>query len=889
MLKLGLRPLNSLSFVSSDVDSKILDEPTGSFQPKKDSAQFTAKISLRPHQRHSVKKTFEAIAEGNKRHMVVLPVGSGKTFVFAHFGLNVSSTVGKKILVLAHRRELLLQAKDTFLHLDDKLRINLDCGQDQAIVEDSDVICASVSTLGRSGGIIDSFKEGDDMKYNFIFDSLTEEEKENVTFLNARLARYNPKDFKVIIIDECHHVASPSYLKILYYFIRHNPNIQIFGCTATPYRTDNKSIFGILGEPVFHMDILDALSQGLLCGFVVESFETNTDLSDIDSQNGDFNEEQLSRKLALDSHRNDIICKVVKNANENQERKKILIFCVNVAHAEQIKSKLNKIGIPTDIIIGSTTATERLKVFSHFNSGKITCIVNCGVLTEGFNMPSIDCVVLARPTMSKSLFTQMIGRGLRLHEGKKDCLFIDIKDRTHVAKNAIEKAPISMDTLKAASEPDSISDLNEDEDETTVGEIDVMNSSKDNSYESYVKKVSGNTNRQRIDIINVFSTEKIEDKSVVSIKMNKKVIPSETEDKRSNHFFKPQLKKLDDELEIAIKDINQSLLKLMPTESTFNVVSGRWNTNLRWRKINDFFNFIALPDGRVYFILKDENNLENNKIEFSQYNNKKDGNIKGKFYLYRYDNGRYEEIEKNLIEFRRNWPIHQPKYFKCREEYIKYNYNRNLAKDEAMKKKISKYKQASMHCIEKNKKTYLYEILKKAELDANNIYWRHFAESHTVKNNNPPTEAQWKALISYLIFMKKPRALNKYNDNINYNNIKLEMIILNQMMTNLYDTRTTILSKIYSILKHEGVYIPTYKPNKDDKQLFLTDEEQQLEQHFGFYRNGSNRISASQILSQFDLTAYPDLRNSIEEFMNFIPALNVAEKMLFYHSAVIPK
>ena len=354
-------------------------------------------LQLRPYQVEALQAVSDYLAKGISKQLVVLPTGAGKTVVFSHLPQTIGDAL--PMLVLAHRGELLVQAKEKILWSNPELDIQTEKAEHTA--ELCDVVVASVQTLGR----LDS----------------------------DRINKY-PKDyFKTIIVDEAHHAAASTYRKILDYF---TPNL-LLGVTATPQRSDSVRLNDVFQEIVYYKNILDLIQEGYLCRLVGYRVNTETDISEVETSHGDFLASQLEDTINT-PYRNNL---VVKSYLEIAKDKKALVFAAGVQHARDLAESFAKTGTSVRVILGDTSDEERSQVFADFKNGIVKVVVNVGVLTEGFDEPSVEAIMLARPTRSSLLYTQIVGRGTRLFEGKDNCIIIDIADTTK------GKKPLGLPTL----------------------------------------------------------------------------------------------------------------------------------------------------------------------------------------------------------------------------------------------------------------------------------------------------------------------------------------------------------------------------------------------------------------------------------------------------------
>jgi ATP-dependent helicase IRC3 len=354
-------------------------------------------VQLRPYQKEALDAVITYLDKGINKQLIVLPTGAGKTVVFSHLPHILKQAL--PMLVLAHRGELLIQAKDKILWSNPNLDVQTEKAEQTA--ELCDVVVASVPTLGRSD--------------------------------SQRIAKY-PKDyFKTIIVDEAHHAAAETYRRILDYF---KPNL-LLGVTATPQRSDSVRLNDVFDEIVYYKNILDLIQEGYLCSLVGYRVKTDTDISEVETSHGDFLASQLEDTINT-PYRNNL---VVKSYFEIAKDKKALVFAAGVQHAKDLASSFAKAGTSVRVVLGDTPDEERANIFNDFRQGNVKVVVNVGVLTEGFDEPSVEVILLARPTRSSLLYTQIVGRGTRLHDGKPNCIVIDIADATK------GKKPLGLPTL----------------------------------------------------------------------------------------------------------------------------------------------------------------------------------------------------------------------------------------------------------------------------------------------------------------------------------------------------------------------------------------------------------------------------------------------------------
>jgi ATP-dependent helicase IRC3 len=303
------------------------------------------------------------------------------------------------MLVLAHRSELLDQARNKILASNPNLTVEIEQAERKA--GQVDVVVASVATLGRNN--------------------------------TPRIEEY-PKDyFKSIVIDEAHHAAAPSYRRIIDFF---SPDF-LLGVTATPQRSDSTRLVDVFDEIVYYKSIQDLIGDGYLCPLVGYRVKSNVDISNVEIRNGEYAQDQLEEAIDTPERNAHVVASYIALAN----MEKAIVFASGVKHAENLALSFRQASVETAVIVGTTPREEREDILAKFAQGTVSVIVNVGVLTEGFDEPSVQAIILAKPTRSTLLYTQIVGRGTRLHESKTSCKIIDIADTTKGRK------PIGLPTL----------------------------------------------------------------------------------------------------------------------------------------------------------------------------------------------------------------------------------------------------------------------------------------------------------------------------------------------------------------------------------------------------------------------------------------------------------
>lgn len=352
-------------------------------------------MELRNYQKEAVEAIHNNF-KNNNESLLVLPTGSGKTNVFSQIAKDYIEQ-GKKVLILAHREELILQAKN---RLKDDFNVSAGiekAGYDRPNCEN--IIIASVFSLLH------------------------------------RLKDYDKNYFDLIIIDEAHHSLANSYRTIYDYFF----NAKLLGVTATPFRGDNKSLEKVYKNGItYSYDIITGIHEGYLSHVKTKLLDIELDVSKLRIiNNSHYAEDELDDVLEQA-----FIDKLGKLLAEEINDKKTVIFTPSLNSSKTIIRELKKYNVKAVEINGEMDHDKRSKIIKDFSNDKIKTLVNCQILTEGFDCPDIDCIVVLRPTNSKTLYYQMTGRGLRISPNKDALTLIDVKWVTGNKFNIME--PIDL-------------------------------------------------------------------------------------------------------------------------------------------------------------------------------------------------------------------------------------------------------------------------------------------------------------------------------------------------------------------------------------------------------------------------------------------------------------
>jgi len=337
-------------------------------------------MELRPYQHEAV----DAIAREHERvrsTLLVLATGLGKTVTFAAIARNLAAQ-GGQTLVLAHRSELLEQAAATLRRLG--LRAGIEQGpRSVGPLERPDAIVASVQTLQRS-----------------------------------RLATYERDAFRLVVVDEAHHATAATYRAILDYFAP----AKVLGVTATPDRGDGVGLRNVFASTAYRFELRDGIKAGWLAPLDVRAVKVESlDLSRIKTRAGELAADELEAELLRDAVLHEVAGPLVELAAGRQT----LVFTVGVAQAHALAEVLRARGVAAAAVDGGMSETARAAVLDDYRARRTRVVCNAMLWTEGFDDPATSCIALVRPTGSRALVAQMIGRGTRTHAGKSDCLVLD--------------------------------------------------------------------------------------------------------------------------------------------------------------------------------------------------------------------------------------------------------------------------------------------------------------------------------------------------------------------------------------------------------------------------------------------------------------------------------
>jgi ATP-dependent helicase IRC3 len=344
-------------------------------------------LALREYQIEAIDRTLAAAKRGVRKQLGVAATGLGKTIVFASLARQMQC----RTLVLAHRDELVSQAVDKIQGQWPEAHVGVVKAAQNEV--GADVVVASVQTLARSNRL-------------------------------GQLLLGSLEPFGLVIVDEAHHARAETYQEILRVLgAGEVGGPLLLGVTATPDRGDGKGLDDVFQEVTWTYDILWGIRSGFLCDVRGRRVTIDTlDLKGVRVRQGDYAEGEVGDRM-MDAGAPEAIARAWM---EHASDRRTLVFCPTVETAEATAAELVALGVPAGMVSAKTPLEERRQLLRDFSTGRVQVVCNCMVLTEGFDEPRVDCVVVARPTKSRALYTQMVGRGTRRHPDKADLLVLDV-------------------------------------------------------------------------------------------------------------------------------------------------------------------------------------------------------------------------------------------------------------------------------------------------------------------------------------------------------------------------------------------------------------------------------------------------------------------------------
>lgn len=334
-------------------------------------------MKLRDYQEEARTAIANEWEKGVKKTLLVLPTGCGKTIVFSKV-VEDRVKLGERVLILAHRSELLDQASDKLAKATGIFTAT-EKAEQSCLNSWFRVVVGSVQTLQRP----------------------------------KRLAQFDKDYFDTIVVDEAHHCISDSYQRVLEHF----SNANVLGVTATPDRGDMRNLGSYFESLAYEYTLPKAIKNGYLSPIKALTIPLELDLSAVSMQSGDFKASEIG--TALDPYLEQIADEMLKYCTD----KKTVVFLPLVKTSQKFRDILNEKGFKAAEVNGDSK--DRAEVLDDFSKGKYNVLCNSMLLTEGWDEPSVDCIVVLRPTKVRSLYSQMVGRGTRLYPGKEDLLLLD--------------------------------------------------------------------------------------------------------------------------------------------------------------------------------------------------------------------------------------------------------------------------------------------------------------------------------------------------------------------------------------------------------------------------------------------------------------------------------
>lgn len=422
----GSTPRGSLTSVAFSAPSQHgIVEPIPKIAPAP-ATLMRPTIIMRDYQGEAQSAIGKFYREGIQRQLVSLPTGMGKTVLFSSLPEYLGLDRFDVTLVIAHVEELIDQAVASFKEMVDSVWVDKEKAEHRAQPM-ARVVVASIQTL--KGKRLDEF-----------------------------FKRFGGR-IKLLVIDEAHRSAAPSYRRLIDRVFADNPNALLVGVTATPRRSDNVGLDVVYDRIVYHLDIRTAIEMGYLVPMTGYRLTTNTSLEAVRTKGGDYDQGELAKAVDTDA-RNKLI---VEKYRRIADGRLAVVFAASVEHAHHMTQAFNEAGYPAATIWGELDPEERKKRIDAFRRGDLRVLTNYGVLVEGFDVKAVGCVILARPTKSGVVYTQSLGRGLRpaddvarllgtettaeqrrdliANSSKPDCVILDVVD---VSKR---HSPLTLPTI----------------------------------------------------------------------------------------------------------------------------------------------------------------------------------------------------------------------------------------------------------------------------------------------------------------------------------------------------------------------------------------------------------------------------------------------------------
>jgi len=335
-------------------------------------------LELRSYQKEALERLAQMRLEGKSIALLPHATGTGKTII----SIIDAKLIGGRTLYIAHRKDLLKQTYRKFKELWPEVECGFFMGDEQNLT--AHVVIGSIQSV------------------------------------SGQLQKFGKKDFQYLIIDEAHHAAARTYRRILSYF---EPDF-ILGLTATPERADNQSILELFRESAHRLTLREAIEQGDLVPIRCVRVLTNVDLKKIRFNEVQYNQKDIETTIMIPA-RDRLI---VKTYLDHAPGKRAVNFCVNIKHGENLAALYRENSVKADSVSGRLSQSERDRILKDFKMGNIDVLCACDILNEGWDCPEIEVLLMARPTLSKVVYLQQLGRGTRKSPGKEHLLVFDFVD-----------------------------------------------------------------------------------------------------------------------------------------------------------------------------------------------------------------------------------------------------------------------------------------------------------------------------------------------------------------------------------------------------------------------------------------------------------------------------
>lgn len=400
--------------------------------PMLQSGNLGTVVKLRDYQEAAITAVGNSWSRGKRAPLIVLPTASGKTIVSADLIARVHAVTRGKAIFLAHRQELLSQTIAKIRLVSPETRVGL--MKASTLELGREVTVASIQTIAHPSG----------------------------TALQ-RLLDHGP--YRLLVIDEAHHAVAPEWLRVIAKLKDANPDMLLMGMTATPGREDGTALDLVFDDVAYERGLIEMIREGWLVP--PRAFRVTIDV-DLDNVKMNAAGEYVKSSLASVMNSPPVNAAVVRAWCEYGHDRKMLVYAVDIAHTLALAEEFNASGYSAGFVHGKMKPKEREAALQKFRDGSYKLLVSCETLTEGYDDPSAEGVVLARPTQSQSLFIQILGRALRLYPGKTEALVIDC------VGNSLKHQPVQLASLsgfepeKELDEPEAVPPYAEEDEDGPV-------------------------------------------------------------------------------------------------------------------------------------------------------------------------------------------------------------------------------------------------------------------------------------------------------------------------------------------------------------------------------------------------------------------------------------